>query len=869
MRSFRFYFIAFCFYLILNSSSAVVRSPPEIFVANDTEMQTFSNGQFYIDIITNRTLVLECEAEEFVTWSLSQQIQDRAHVSNNCSDVGCTSTLSVRDMQFQDTGEYKCSLNSSNVSWSSVYAFVNDLDHLIVPVDNMHDIVFLVVNQLKATVVPCKSSYSRANVSLRSSTTDNYRKIGNEYGVTFDPTTGFKFKRPHWNDEWSSFVCEVRMGNTTQESQYIIHWSVEPSYQLFPEIEVNSRYVIINESVNLECSVQVEVGVTSSIMWTSTANFSGIQVSETEIVRLGEGKYFFNQISKNLTIKDVQQEHEGWYTCTVMDSMHETYSTRKFLTVFKAYPNPQVHLFADFDASRPLTVSSGSNLTIVMKIEAFPSIESVQFVWYKNAIKLNRGFEVYQSNGHLITTFPIVSEVDTGNYTLVAAVGRVRKEFEIQLEVLSVSADYSRLLVAAILLCVICTSFCTYTRKYRGKYVMKSCSMGEKVACTYSANGYHGDEDADRVDWKLDKALEVTFENVTFGEVIGQGEYGLVTKARARKVKGFKDDVITVAVKRMKPGSPDSHKRALTEELKVLGHIGRHENVVNLLGYILKPSVMIVVEFCALGCLRSFLISKRAMYARNNGDNDLESRNRANSCDSGCPTSSSSLPLSYTNPLYYIADDCERSTMKNDDSFVPQLTDLVKYALDIASGMAFLTSRKLIHRDLACRNVLMSTVRSVKICDFGLSKNCYYYDELSYTRKTDIPMAIKWLAIESIRDKVFTEKSDIWSYGITLWEIFSLGADPYPGEQVGPPFFERICAGHRLLKPQWAPQAAYELMSKCWLDDAQARPTFRALAKMVEVILEDLVYSTCVEKYQEPAYANLPVRDDYDSVFYV
>jgi serine/threonine protein kinase len=87
----------------------------------------------------------------------------------------------------------------------------------------------------------------------------------------------------------------------------------------------------------------------------------------------------------------------------------------------------------------------------------------------------------------------------------------------------------------------------------------------------------------------------------------------------------------------------------------------------------------------------------------------------------------------------------------------------------------------LIHRDLAARNVLLTDDDIVKICDFGLARDCDYGD---YVRKGDGPLPIKWMAIESMKDKVFTSKSDVWSFGIFCWEVFSLGANPYPGFEI-------------------------------------------------------------------------------------
>jgi serine/threonine protein kinase len=135
---------------------------------------------------------------------------------------------------------------------------------------------------------------------------------------------------------------------------------------------------------------------------------------------------------------------------------------------------------------------------------------------------------------------------------------------------------------------------------------------------------------------------------------------------------------------------------------------------------------------------------------------------------------------------------------------------------------------QLIHRDLAARNVLLAEDNIVKICDFGLAKDVYKYD--NYVKKNDGPLPIKWMAIESIRDKVFTSKSDVrnnnylnvfeiivfyfnscfisskvWSFGILLYEFFTLGGNPYPGVEIDEEFYKRLKSGYRMEKPDFAP----------------------------------------------------------------
>lgn len=109
----------------------------------------------------------------------------------------------------------------------------------------------------------------------------------------------------------------------------------------------------------------------------------------------------------------------------------------------------------------------------------------------------------------------------------------------------------------------------------------------------------------------------------------------------------------------------------------------------------------------------------------------------------------------------------------------------------------------MIHRDLAARNVLLADDDVVKICDFGLARDCCNYD--NYVKKGEGPLPIKWMAIECMRDKVFTTKSDVWSFGIFVWEIFTLGANPYPGFELDEDFYKKLLDGYRMPKPELSP----------------------------------------------------------------
>uniref|UniRef100_A0A7N8X244 Tyrosine-protein kinase n=1 Tax=Mastacembelus armatus TaxID=205130 RepID=A0A7N8X244_9TELE len=213
----------------------------------------------------------------------------------------------------------------------------------------------------------------------------------------------------------------------------------------------------------------------------------------------------------------------------------------------------------------------------------------------------------------------------------------------------------------------------------------------------------------------------------------------------------------------------DVTAQAFLQETTVMTKL-QHKNLVRLLGVILHKGLHIVTELMSKGNLVNFL------------------RTRG------------------------------RSVVNSDQ--------LLRFALDVCDGMEYLESKKLVHRDLAARNVLLSDDNVAKISDFGLTK-------VDSKASDNAKLPVKWTAPEALKKEKFSTKSDVWSYGVLLWEIFSYGRQPYPKMSLNE-VKERVEGGYRMEAPEDCPPGVYALMRICWEQDPRRRPAFHKLREKLE-----------------------------------
>ncbi|KAM8939966.1 fibroblast growth factor receptor 3 isoform 13-T13 [Pelodytes ibericus] len=291
-----------------------------------------------------------------------------------------------------------------------------------------------------------------------------------------------------------------------------------------------------------------------------------------------------------------------------------------------------------------------------------------------------------------------------------------------------------------------------------------------------------------------DPKWELARTRLTLGKPLGEGCFGQVVMAEAIGIDKEKPNkASTVAVKMLKDDATDKDLSDLVSEMEMMKMIGKHKNIINLLGACTQDGPLyVLVEYASKGNLREYLRARRPP------------------------------------GMDYSFDTCkipaEQLTFK----------DLVSCAYQVARGMEYLASQKCIHRDLAARNVLVTDDNVMKIADFGLARDIHNIDY--YKKTTNGRLPVKWMAPEALFDRVYTHQSDVWSFGVLLWEIFTLGGSPYPGIPVEE-LFKLLKEGHRMDKPANCTHELYMIMRECWHAVPSQRPTFKQLVEDLDRVL--------------------------------
>ncbi|XP_030010097.1 platelet-derived growth factor receptor beta-like isoform X2 [Sphaeramia orbicularis] len=338
---------------------------------------------------------------------------------------------------------------------------------------------------------------------------------------------------------------------------------------------------------------------------------------------------------------------------------------------------------------------------------------------------------------------------------------------------------------------------------------------------------------------------EVPRDNVVLGQVLGSGAFGRVVEASVSDLIQS-NSTTKVAVKMVKPNS--GAVQSLMSELKVLIHLGPHPNIVNLLGACTRGGPLyLITEFCRHGDLVNYLQRNKHTFLQNDTHGKSESDGGymdMNQEESIQYVAMQQLSYADIEPAVYETPykppdntDQQGAPPHLSDSPLLSLSDLLSFSFQVAQAMDFLCSKNCVHRDLAARNVLICEGKLVKVCDFGLARDLQ--KDQDYVARGNSFLPVKWMSPESIFQNIYSCQSDVWSYGVLLWEIFSLGGSPYPDLPMTQEFYSAMKRGYRMAQPDHAPSDIYDLMKQCWEDKPQSRPSFSSLVVSVGNMLSD------------------------------
>uniref|UniRef100_A0A0N4ZQW6 Protein kinase domain-containing protein n=1 Tax=Parastrongyloides trichosuri TaxID=131310 RepID=A0A0N4ZQW6_PARTI len=315
---------------------------------------------------------------------------------------------------------------------------------------------------------------------------------------------------------------------------------------------------------------------------------------------------------------------------------------------------------------------------------------------------------------------------------------------------------------------------------------------------------------------------EVQWNNLFYStEKIGNGAYGQVYKGtfmgiplavttiwKCQQVTVLYKNSMPIAIKILPKNADEKARENFLHEIEIMKRIGYHDNVVGMVGCITKiqPNALIM-EYCENKDLYQFVKNMKAELVINNYSIDKR--------------------LSFQRCL-------------------------LTFCMQITSGMKYLVSKGIIHRDLAARNIMIDNKNNIKIGDFGLcleigeSDTSTWMENGSIQRKNAISntqtykcqkLPVKWLSPESLRYTIFTHSSDVWSFGMVMYEMYSFGGVPFHDVEPSD-LLNHILKGCRPEQPEFASEEIYNIMERCWNENSEERPTFDELISEFMVLLE-------------------------------
>nr|NP_001014583.1 breathless, isoform B [Drosophila melanogaster]NP_729956.1 breathless, isoform A [Drosophila melanogaster]Q09147.3 RecName: Full=Fibroblast growth factor receptor homolog 2; AltName: Full=Protein breathless; AltName: Full=Tyrosine kinase 2; Short=dTk2; AltName: Full=Tyrosine kinase receptor HD-311; AltName: Full=dFGF-R1; Flags: Precursor [Drosophila melanogaster]AAF49759.1 breathless, isoform A [Drosophila melanogaster]AAX52746.1 breathless, isoform B [Drosophila melanogaster] len=583
--------------------------------------------------------------------------------------------------------------------------------------------------------------YGKANITW----TKDKKPLNRELGVYVQKNWTLRFVEATSED---SGLYNCKVCNAWGCIQFDFSVQINDRTRSAPIIVVpQNQTVKVNGSLVMKCTVYSDLHPTVSWKRVVLKNASLDGLKSVEIQNLN---FTVTNDSVVLTLRNVTFDQEGWYTCLASSGLGRSNSS-VYLRVVS--PLPPLEIYALLHA-HPL--------------------------------------------GFTLAAITIVALFLLGSAFITFMLRRLRREKLLKLRIETVHQWTKKVII------------------YRpGGEEGSGCSSGdlqmpviriEKQRTTVSTTGTGGTDPAqgfNEYEFPLDSNWEIPRQQLSLGSILGEGAFGRVVMAEAEGLPRSPQLAETiVAVKMVKEEHTDTDMASLVREMEVMKMIGKHINIINLLGCCSQGGPLwVIVEYAPHGNLKDFLKQNRPGAPQRRSDSDG-----------------------------YLDDKPLISTQHLGEK------ELTKFAFQIARGMEYLASRRCIHRDLAARNVLVSDGYVMKIADFGLARDIQ--DTEYYRKNTNGRLPIKWMAPESLQEKKYDSQSDVWSYGVLLWEIMTYGDQPYPHILSAEELYSYLITGQRMEKPAKCSLNIYVVMRQCWHFESCARPTFAELVESFDGILQ-------------------------------
>uniref|UniRef100_A0A8C2H7Q6 receptor protein-tyrosine kinase n=1 Tax=Cyprinus carpio TaxID=7962 RepID=A0A8C2H7Q6_CYPCA len=821
--------------------SKICRAASSVDSWSEPRIRLNSGAPVGTDVIldSGSPLHLICEGDGPVTWLL-RLARHKRFISK---EVGNVRSFHVDKATADFTGTYKCvymNKNDSNES-SSVHVFVRDSRILFVsPSTSLR----YVRKEGEDLTLPCLLTDPDATDFIFRM--DNGSAVPYGMNVTFDPKKGVLIRNIHPGFN-ADYVCSARIRGARKFSK-IFSINVIQRLHFPPYVFLKrSEYVkLVGERFQITCTTN-NPNFYYNVTWTHSSR----TVSEKSTM---EGDRL--AIESILIIPAVQLSDSGNITCTGQNEAGANSSTTQLLVVgekqraltlvklvgqidISLSPMYEALMFRkrlNFQETGHYTLyvnNSMKNASITFDIKMYT--KPVAMVRWENVTTLScrsYGYPApsilwYQCTG-IRTTCPenstglqpiqtqtlafhkdpygsvgVESVLTVGpsnqRMTVVCVafnlVGQGTDTFAMDVSDQLFTSAMCGSIVAMVVLALLLI-FMIYKYKQKPRYEIRW-----KIIEATNGNNYTF---IDPTQLPYNEKWEFPRDKLKLGKTLGAGAFGKVVEATAYGL-GKEDNVTRVAVKMLKASAHPDEREALMSELKILSHLGQHKNIVNLLGACTQSGpVLVITEYCCHGDLLNFLRSKAENFLNfvmmipnpvmdyKNVDTERMFLRSDSGISSTCSDSYQAMRPASSRP----------TNSQAEDSWPLDMDDLLRFSYQVAQGLDFLAAKNCIHRDVAARNVLLTNSRVAKICDFGLARDIM--NDSNYVVKGNARLPVKWMAPESIFDCVYTVQSDVWSYGILLWEIFSLGKSPYPNILVDSKFYKMIKCGYQMSRPDFA-----------------------------------------------------------------